>query len=217
MAAIPNKRPAATAHDDAPLPQPEDDYVQWKLYCSALIVGACDGPIGYARAFIMRGRWAKSREVRDWLADCECMPRESREARNARVAEKITDLIANWRNYGNGIRRLGQALANGERVFDYLTRTFTGWNGPCTLARCALGDDLPPSQRAARWFDTVADLIDFMPPIPQSVLLRWTAKNAPLSNEQEERERRAAISAQAREAKAEAIVDDMMRERADLA
>jgi hypothetical protein len=217
MAAIPNKRQAATAHDDAQMPQPDDEYIHWRLYCSALIVGACDGLIGYARAFIARGRWAKSREVRDWLADCECLRGESREARNARVAEKITDLIANWRNHGNGIRRLGQALANGERVWDYLSRTFSGWHGPCTLARCALGDDLPPSQRAARWFDTVADLIQFMPPPPASVAARWAAKHAPPSSEQEERERRAAISAQEREAKAEAIVDDVMRERADLA
>jgi hypothetical protein len=134
----PTDNPAAAPDDAAE--QIAHDYEVWKSHCSALIDAAAIGALAYAREWSRRSRHGTSPDVVRWFAECGRMPGESDDDVAARVAERITDKIATWKNYGGSIRKLGLALANGDRAHETLVARFGSGHSSLTLSRISLGE-----------------------------------------------------------------------------
>jgi hypothetical protein len=173
-----------TTADKPNAPAWATEWPAWWSFCAALIDGAASSPLGYAREFIARSKWRHDPAVRAWLA-------------KPPTQEDVEHLMAGWKEWGGGKRRLGHAILNGEALRAWLLETYPDQSGPLRLSRHACGDDL---ERGAR-LDRLALAVNANPHLFPAQPPRQEGDSSP---ERVEWARRASRTDEARQRDAEA-------------
>ena len=178
----PSSTPASASGD----PLWRTEVPAWRSFCIDLIFAAAHSPLAYARTFIDRTKWKHDRAVREWFA---AKPDE----------QAVNDLMASWKDWGGGTRKLGHALLLGEELHRWLVQTYPGQTG-LRRAQLATGEGGAHSDREGRrrLEETVIANLTLFPPKPGQL----TPEPSPIRAEMD---RRASRTPEARQRDADAL------------